>query len=132
MIKVIKHGHAPYQMTCKNCECVFTFEDSDIKNNVSLQRADIVVLNNAHLALSGATDRTNEYSQVVFSLSRVTELDLKNSSEIYLENGANLLTRFKSLKANGEKAEVDIDEDTHEVDRNGTNNRLYIKIIIVV
>lgn len=33
MIKVVKHGHAPYMMTCKNCECVFTFEDSDIKNN---------------------------------------------------------------------------------------------------
>lgn len=36
MIKVIKHGHhhAPYQMTCKNCECVFTFEDYDIKGSV--------------------------------------------------------------------------------------------------
>ena len=33
MIKVVKHGHAPYIMTCKNCECVFTFEDSDIQNN---------------------------------------------------------------------------------------------------
>lgn len=33
MIKVVKHGHAPYRMTCRNCECVFTFEDSDIKNN---------------------------------------------------------------------------------------------------
>ena len=33
MIKVIKHGHAQYRMTCKYCECVFTFEDSDIENN---------------------------------------------------------------------------------------------------
>lgn len=33
MIKIIKHGHAPYQMTCKNCECVFTFEDYDIRTN---------------------------------------------------------------------------------------------------
>ena len=30
MIKVIKHGHAQYKMTCKYSECVFTFEDSDI------------------------------------------------------------------------------------------------------
>lgn len=35
MIKVIKHGHAQYKMTCKYCECVFTFEDSDIENNGS-------------------------------------------------------------------------------------------------
>ena len=31
MIKVIKHGHAQYKMICKYCECVFTFEDSDIE-----------------------------------------------------------------------------------------------------
>lgn len=35
MIKVIKHGHAQYKMTCRYCECVFTFEDSDIENNGS-------------------------------------------------------------------------------------------------
>jgi len=33
MIKVIKHGHAQYKITCKYCECVFTFDDSDIENN---------------------------------------------------------------------------------------------------
>lgn len=33
MIKVIKHGHAQYKLTCEFCECIFTFEDSDIKNN---------------------------------------------------------------------------------------------------
>ena len=31
MIKIIKHGHKPfYNMTCKYCECVFMFEESDI------------------------------------------------------------------------------------------------------
>ncbi len=101
--------------------------DNDIKNNVSLQRADIAVLDNVHMALSGATDRTNEYSQVVFSVSRITELDLKNSSALYLENGANLLTRFKSLNADGTLASVTINENTHAVTRNnGTNNRIYM------
>ena len=101
--------------------------DSDIKNNVSLQRADLAVLNNSYMALSGATDRTNEYSQVEFSLSRITELDLKNSSRIYLERGANLLTHFKSLNADGTLAEVDINETTHAVDRKkGTNNAVYM------
>ena len=33
MITILKHGHAQYCMTCSKCECVFTFEDSDIKNN---------------------------------------------------------------------------------------------------
>ncbi len=98
---------------------------SNIKNNVSLQRADLVVLNNSHMALSGATDRTNEYSQVVFSISRVTELDLKNNSSIYLENGANLLNNFRSLNADGTLATVRIDENTHTVQKS-TNNRLYM------
>ena len=33
MIKVFKHGHAQYVMTCSKCGCVFTYEDEDIKNN---------------------------------------------------------------------------------------------------
>lgn len=99
--------------------------EGNIKNNISLQRADLVVLNNAHMALSGTTDRTNEYSQVVFSLSRVTELDMKNNSELYLESGANLLNRFKSLDNNGNKASVTINETTHAISKT-SNNRLYM------
>lgn len=99
---------------------------NSIKNNVSLQRADIVVLNNSHMALSGATDRTNEYSQVVFSISRVTELDLKNNSEIFFENGANLLNRFRSLNADGSIATVTINPETHLITSKSTNNCLYM------
>ena len=33
MIKVIKHGHPQYKITCKFCECVFTFDGKDIRNN---------------------------------------------------------------------------------------------------
>lgn len=33
MIKVIKHGHAQYKITCHYCECIFSFEDEDIRNN---------------------------------------------------------------------------------------------------
>ena len=36
MIKVIKHGHPQYKLTCKFCGCVFTFEDEDIKNRVAV------------------------------------------------------------------------------------------------
>ncbi len=97
----------------------------NIKNNVSLQRADLVVVDNSHFALSGATDRTNEYSQVVFSISRVTQLDLKNNSAIYLESGANLLNHFRSLNADGTLATVRINEETHAVQKS-TNNCLYM------
>lgn len=33
MIKIIKRGHARYCMMCESCDCVFTFEGSDIKNS---------------------------------------------------------------------------------------------------
>lgn len=34
MIKIIKHGHKSfYNMTCKYCDCVFTFEESDINKS---------------------------------------------------------------------------------------------------
>ena len=44
---------------------------NDVKENISIQRADLVVLNNTNIELSGATDRTNEYSSVLFSVSRI-------------------------------------------------------------
>ena len=67
------------------------------KRNISIQRADIVVMDNSVIELFGATDRTNEYSNVLFSFSRVKELKLKNNSTIYLETGTNLLEKFSSL-----------------------------------
>ena len=33
MITIIKHGHPRYKMTCRYCECQFTFEDIDIHSN---------------------------------------------------------------------------------------------------
>ena len=100
---------------------------NDVKNNVSLQRADLAVLTNSHMALSGTTDRTNEYSQVVFSISRITELDLKDNSEIFFENGANLLNRFRSLNSDGSIATVRINPTTHAITSKSTNNAVYMK-----
>ena len=54
-------------------------EYSGFKENISIQRADIVSLNNSFIELKGATDRTNEYSTVLFSLSRIDELKLINN-----------------------------------------------------
>ena len=97
------------------------------KTNTSIQRADTVTINNSVIWLAGATDRTNEYSTVLFSLSRIKELKLKNNSIMYLQNGANLLEKLSSVYDNGTgetKQTVSIDENgnvTQNVD-----NRIYM------
>ena len=101
---------------------------TDIKRNISIQRANIVSINNSYISLSGATDRTNEYSNVLFTLSRIDELKLKNSSSLYLEKGANLVKKFNSVvDINGteEKATVTIDNENNTIERN-VNNRVYM------
>ncbi len=98
------------------------------KSNVSLQRATLATIDNSAFSLSGTTDRTNEYSTVFFSISRVTELKLKNSSTLYLSNGANLLTKLESVAVvDGEevKGAATIDEETGEMTKN-VDNRIYM------
>lgn len=88
----------------------------------------MVTLNNSYILLSGAKDRTNEYSDVLFTLSRIDELKLKNSSSLYLETGANLVKKFVSavdVNGNEEIATVTIDNDNNTFTRN-TNNRIYM------
>lgn len=97
------------------------------QKNISIQRADVVTISNSHIELSGATDRTNDYSTTLFTLSRIKELKLKNNSTLYLQTGANLLEKFASLvDIDGKEvvAQVSIAEDgttTKNVD-----NRLYM------
>jgi len=70
--------------------------DKNYKRNISIQRANLVTIDNSAIELVGATDRTNEYSTVLFSLSRIKHLKLKNNSTLYLESGANLLEELTS------------------------------------
>ena len=95
--------------------------------NVSLQRANLITLDNTHISLSGATDRTNEYSNVMFSVSRVDHLKSSNNSTLYMAYGANLLKEYSSLvTANGNALqEVYIDEETGETTRN-VDNRIFM------
>ncbi len=98
------------------------------QKNISIQRATIVTLDNSAVVLSGATDRTNEYSNVYFTFSRVNHLKLKNNSTVYLNYGANLLQQYSSLLDNNgteELATVQIDKDTGETSRN-VDNRIYM------
>ena len=99
------------------------------QSNISIQRADCATISNSAISLSGATDRTNEYSAVFFSLSRVDQVKLKNNSVLYLCNGANLLKNLDSLVDNNgveEKAVVTIDEETGEVIKRNVDNRIYM------
>ena len=99
------------------------------QSNISIQRADCATISNSAISLSGATDRTNEYSAVFFSLSRVDQVKLKNNSVLYLCNGANLLKKLDSLVDNNgveEKAVVTINPDTGEVTKRNVDNRIYM------
>ena len=101
---------------------------SDIKKNVSIQRASRVTISNSHFQLQGATDRTNEYADELFSISRVDLLKLKNNSVMYLKTGANLLKKFVSAVDIGENeviATVIIDDETKTVTKN-VDNRIYM------
>ena len=103
-----------------------TFDD--YQENISIQRADTVSISNSAILLTGATDRTNEYSDVLFTISRVKNLKLKNNSTLFLQTGSNLLEHFNSLvDIDNEEvlASVTIDEETKEVEKN-VDNRLYM------
>ena len=101
--------------------------EANPKKNVSIQRASSVVLDNSVIDLSGTTDRTNEYSDVLFSLSRLDELKLTNNSILYLENSTNLVKSFKSLvSSTGDEVKETITiGDSGNVSQN-VNNKIYI------
>ena len=52
---------------------------SNPHKNISIQRTNILTIDNSSIMLSGATDRTNEYSDVLFSLSIIDDLKLQNN-----------------------------------------------------
>ena len=98
------------------------------QSNISLQRANCATIENSAISLSGATDRTNEFSNTYFSLSRVSRVKLKNNSILYLCNGANLLNNLDSLvDIDGQeiKGSVTIDQETGNIVRN-VDNRIYM------
>ena len=101
---------------------------SDIKRNISIQRANKVKISNSYIALKGAADRTNEFDDEPFTISRVDELKLKNNSSLYLEKGANLLKHYISavdIGGNEVLGTVIIDHETKDVVKN-VDNRIYI------
>ena len=98
------------------------------KRNVSIQRTDVVTIDNSAIVLSGAQDRTNKYKNELFTFSRIGHLKLKNGSSIFLEKGANLLEAYSSLvDQNGQEVleTVTINENNGTVTKN-VDNRVYM------
>ncbi|MBR4231151.1 MAG: hypothetical protein IKR74_03220 [Bacilli bacterium] len=95
------------------------------KHNISIQRTNLLVIDNSAFTLSGATDRTNEYSDVLFTLSIIDEMDLKNNSTLFLETGANELRSYKSLQANGDPVTITINDELGTFTRDA-DNRIYM------
>mgnify|MGYP004423750849 FL=1 len=88
----------------------------------------MVTIDNSYMELSGATDRTNEYSTVLFTLSRINELKLVNSSSLYLKTGANLVKKLSSvalIDGKEVKATAKIDNENGTFSRN-VDNRIYM------
>ena len=106
-----------------------SFSDQYPQYNISLQRANLATIINSAISLSGATDRTNEYSTTFFAISRVDEVKLKNNSTLYLQNGANLLKKLDSVvddeSGNEVKGTVTINPDTGDTVKN-VDNRIYM------
>ena len=98
------------------------------KENISIQRTDVLTIKNSAIKLQGARDRTNEFSTVEFALSRIPKLILANDSTLFLDTGVNLVESFYSEKITGtteEKATVNITK-SGTVTKN-TNNRVYMQ-----
>ena len=81
---------------------------SNVKENVSIQRATQVTLDHCFIALSGTTDTTNEIATAVYTFNRVDDLRLKNNTTLYLASGMNIVARMQSLDSSGNKETVNI------------------------
>ena len=102
---------------------------TNISRNISIQRATRVTMDNVVMELSGAEDSTNDYSSVKYSLNRIDELILVNSSTLLVRENANMLKSFKSMsriKGVLVNETVTINDGEHVV-TNGSVNRVLIR-----
>lgn len=96
--------------------------------SVSIQRANNLVIDHSVIELSGATDRTNEFSDIEYSFNMIDKLVFKNDSVLLLQHNANMLKELYSGVDSGGSltpAVVDIDDDNQTVTKN-VDNRIYM------
>ena len=97
---------------------------SNIKENISIQRASRVTLDNCHMYLEGTTDTTNEIATAVYTFNRIDDLILKNNTILYLASGVNIVSKMQSLDSTGNKESVTIGDSG--ITNQNVNNRIYL------
>ena len=97
---------------------------NNVKNNISIQRASQVTLDNCVMYLEGTTDTTNEIATAVYTFNRIDDLRLKNNTTLYLASGVNIVSRMQSLDSSGNKETVTIGENG--ITNQNVNNRIYL------
>ncbi len=96
--------------------------------NLSFQRTDILTIDNSYMELVGIEDRTNEYSDILYSFNQINSLIIKNDTTLLLQRNANMLKEFYSgvdIDGNLVPATVSINDDTKTVTKN-VDNRIYM------
>lgn len=96
--------------------------------SISIQRANNLIIDSSVIELSGTTDRTNEYSDIYYSLNIIDYMVLKNDTTLLLHHNANLLKElYSGVDSNNGlvPATVDIDDENHTVTKN-VDNRIYM------
>ena len=97
---------------------------SNVKENVSIQRATKVVLDNCYMYLEGTSDSTNEIATAIYTFNRIEDLVLKNNTVLFLESGVNITSKFESLDNSNQKASVTIGQNG--VTSRTANNKIYL------
>ena len=96
--------------------------------SISIQRANNLIIDSSVIELSGTTDRTNEYSDIYYSLNIIDYMVIKNDTTLLLHHNANLLKElYSGVDSNNGlvPATVDIDDENHTVTKN-VDNRIYM------
>ncbi len=95
---------------------------------ISIQRANYLEIDHTVIELSGATDRTNQFGNILYSFNIIDKMVIKNDTTLLLQHNANLLQELYSGVDSGNTlvpATVDIDDDTKTVTKN-VDNRIYM------
>lgn len=98
------------------------------KKIISVQRTGNLTLDSSHLDLAGTTDRTNEFSSIVYSLSRIDDLLLANNSTLYLQNATNVVKKLTSRVTGDPSSALSTATIENGVVTTNVDNRVYMYI----
>jgi len=95
------------------------------QSNTSIQRADVLSIENSRIELTGAVDSANLVPTVAYSLNRIDELILKAGSTLKIQAPVNLVKNLKSVDASDSPVKTNATDTTAETP--ATENRIDIQ-----